>query len=325
MKRLIKTSSKDNIKIKTVKKLLTTFSLISFGLFASSMAPAPLNAQSLKPAQQNCMNWQYTTYNRGDTRFHLVTVPGNSPWQVIPAVSDKVETLDKFATRYHAPVVINAGFFDPNNQKTTSYIQLEDGQTFKPEDNERLVTNPNLQPYLPKILRNRPSLQQYDCGQTVRYTITLDTLNRQNPENCHLQNSLGAGPQLFTNDHPPTEQALKDAFLNEGFIDYNPTGKLTRDPIGVFSKNARSAIGLKPDGSILILMAAQTLNNKTGVSLPDLAKELYALGARQAMALDGGSSSALYVNHQVIYGKLGANNETIQRPVKSVLMIVPRP
>jgi hypothetical protein len=84
---------------------------------------------------------------------------------------------------------------------------------------------------------------------------------------------LCAGPRL-----------LEDAQLSlhardEGF----------RDP-RVLGSAPRSAIALRSDG-VLLLMTIER-----NISLPNLAFLCQKLGARQAMALDGGSSSGLYIN-----------------------------
>jgi hypothetical protein len=99
--------------------------------------------------------------------------------------------------------------------------------------------------------------------------------------------------------------------------------KLTRDPIGVFSKNARSAVGIKQDGSVIIMMGSQVPEeNKKGFSLPDMAEQMKKHGAVEALNLDGGSSSGIVYRGKAIYGRY-EKGKVVKRPVKSVLMVVP--
>ena len=51
-----------------------------------------------------------------------------------------------------ARLVVNAGFFDPNNQKSVSYVTIDGQVVLNPQNNENLMGNEVLQPFLDKIL-----------------------------------------------------------------------------------------------------------------------------------------------------------------------------
>lgn len=215
--------------------------------------------------------------------------------------------------------LINGGFFDPNNAKTTSFLYKNGSKVGDPHDNRQLVDNPKIQPYLEQIF-NRTEFRTYECNKSLKNPeIRYDIVPHQTPipQDCSLLDALGAGPQLL-----PQMDAQE-----EGFIDYNADGKLTRDPIGVFARNARSVIGLTANNTVIVMMGAQEPGTpgKNGFSLPDMAKELKVLGAVKAMALDGGSSSGVVYKGKAYYGKFNKDGIPVIRPVKSVLMLVPRP
>ena len=64
------------------------------------------------------------------------------------------------------------------------------------------------------------------------------------------------------------------------------------------SKDSRTAAGLSADGKTLYLLAVEGERRKTstGLSYPECADILIALGATDALQLDGGHSTALYIN-----------------------------
>lgn len=247
---------------------------------------------------------QYKSYTLKTSIIHTLQIP-TSHFLITPAVSPQLDSLENFVQKHNALGAINGGFFDPKNSKSTSHIIVQAQQVADPRQNDRLINNPNLTPYLPKIL-NRSEFRRYRCGNTWRYDITLH--NAPTPSNCQLVDALGAGPSL-----------LPLNLVEEGFLTV-ANGQTIRDALGSSQANARSAVAIK-DNYIIFVMAAQKLNPNSGISLPELADFLKTLGVQKALNLDGGSSSALYYNSKTIAGKLDKQGKPLQRPVKSVLLI----
>ncbi|MCY7277392.1 MAG: phosphodiester glycosidase family protein [Phormidesmis sp. CAN_BIN44] len=238
---------------------------------------------------------------------HILSIPAGQFW-VTPALSASTEPLENFAKRDRAIAAINGGFFDPENRQSTSFVVLNGQVVADPRQNDRLMQNPNLVPYLDKIL-NRSEFRSYQCGDTIAYQI------RQHqdpiPAGCRSLSALGGGPRLLPDR---TDQA-------EGFVDRTKG----RDALGSDQPNARTAIGLTHDSTIIWVMVAQTPNAaNSGASLSELAELMKSLGVETAMNLDGGSSSALYYQGKTIYGKLDKIGNPIQRPVKSVFLVKAR-
>jgi hypothetical protein len=226
----------------------------------------------------------------------------------IPAISPTLETIEQFAQREEAIAILNAGFFDPTNQKSTSYITLNRELIADPRQNERLMENPALLPYLDRIL-NRTEIRHYQCQQLERFDLArhLDPP----PANCEIVDAIGGGPQL-----------LPDLTLEqEGFFDAQ--GEVIRDPLGSHQRNARTALGLMPDGDMLWVMVAQKpdLPGDSGMMLTELADFMKTLGVEKAVNLDGGSSSSLYYDGKAFYGRVNEQGERVERSVKSVLLL----
>lgn len=265
-------------------------------------------------AEQGC-TLTYQTLDHPLADIYEVQVPPGGPLRVFPAVSEKVKLPEAFAARYpSAQVVLNGGFFDPANAQTTSYVTVEGVLVADPTTNERLMENPGLSVYMDQIL-NRSEFRTYQCqtAPLVRYDITAhrDPL----PVGCQMVGALGAGPVLL----PTRTDEI------EAFVAYNDQKALIRDPIGVGAPNARSAVGIRPDGTVILVMAAQRQKEpkKPGVTLTQLASVMTSLGAEKALALDGGGSSALFLQGQTRYGKLDPKGQWVKRPVKSVLLVAP--
>lgn len=244
---------------------------------------------------------EFQSYDLPHSLVRVVSVPASRRWEVRAGTAPGVQPVEDFATKAGAVVAINAGFFDPNNQKSTSYVFRDRQIVANPEENDRLTGNPQLEQYLPQIF-NRTEWRRYQCGDTVRYGIAPH--REPPPEGCELVDAIGAGPQLL-----PELTAEAEAFVTPN-----------RDPIGINRRNARSAIAIKEDGSLLFAIASQKPDKTdSGLSLSEFAEFLRGLGTLSALNLDGGSSTALYYRGQTFYGKLDEAGNAVKRPVKSVL------
>lgn len=107
-------------------------------------------------------------------------------------------------------------------------------------------------------------------GDTLRVDVAYEGSAVQD-----IQTSLSAGPTVVKNG-----KAYGNAttYKNEGFLDTSFTG----------GSRARMALGVKTDGTVVIVSCTCTLGT--------LSKVMAALGCENAMNLDGGASSTLYVN-----------------------------
>ncbi len=284
-----------------------------------------LENSSVSPSQPFT---HYQAYDLPQATVHVVSVEAGGV--VAIATASNLATVTDFAQQNNAIAVINGGFFDPQNGKTTSHLISQGESVGNPDDNERLTGNPNLQAYLPQIL-NRSEFRIYRCqgldpgldqgSAQIRYAIAPH--DAASPSGCETETALGAGPQLL-----PQDTAFIEAFT--GYENGNENGTLIRDALGSLQPNARSALAIRPDGTLLLIMVAQRANlpneeansqTATGMTLAELTEFATVLGATQLLNLDGGSSSSLYYDGQTYLGKLGAEGQPVQRPVKSVIMI----
>lgn len=256
---------------------------------------------------------RYQVHTLPQSVVHTLLIPVGERFMVVPAIAPTANTIEEFAVEYGAIAAINGGFFDPENLKSTSYVVLNGEQVADPQDDELLVSNPQLVPYLDKIF-NRTELRQYRCGQTIRYDVALH--QQAAPPDCELLNALGGGPRLL-----PELTSVQEGFWH--VVD----GQIRRDPLGIERPNARSAAGITDEGDILLVMVAQRPEApaNSGMTLPELADFLKSLGAEQAVNLDGGGSTSFYIDGEMVYGKVDEAGDRVVRSVKSVLLVQATP
>lgn len=95
----------------------------------------------------------------------------------------------------------------------------------------------------------------------------------------------------------------------------------------VYKRHNRTALGIKADGTVLLLTADGRTREAEGLSLDELALTMQWLGCRDAVNLDGGGSTTMYVkdfphngivNHPSDNGRFDHQGE---RGVSNILMI----
>jgi exopolysaccharide biosynthesis protein len=250
----------------------------------------------------------YKVFEQKDSIVHTLSIPNHSRYLIKPYVAPTAASVAVVGAQTKALAVLNAGYFDPVNQKTTSTIVIDSREVANPQDNERLMQNPQLSGYLKAIL-NRSEFRIYDCNSQVTYDIQPHTAPI--PIQCRLAHAVGGGPQLL-----PVNTSQQ-----EGFTD-SVNGVLVRDAIGSQQPNARTAVGLKADGSLLWVMIAQRPNQQfSGMTLAEVAEFMKAQGVQRALNLDGGTSSSLFYRGQALYGKQDESGQPVARAVKSVLVL----
>ncbi|MBU6430241.1 MAG: phosphodiester glycosidase family protein, partial [Cyanobacteria bacterium REEB65] len=112
---------------------------------------------------------------------------------------------------------------------------------------------------------------------------------------------LGGGPMLVAEGSVSVEPEEFPADVTQG-------------------RNPRTAIGLGPDGSVLLAaVAGRGAHYSVGMTLTELARFMKDLGARNAMNLDGGSSTTLCVNGRL----LDPTDPQDERAVADAVAIIP--
>jgi hypothetical protein len=113
---------------------------------------------------------------------------------------------------------------------------------------------------------------------------------------CPATDLLGAGPALVRDGRPVVQ--------NEGF-----RHAAVRHP--------RTAVGIRPNGDLLLVTVDGRQAASIGMSLPELAALLVELGARHAINLDGGGSTTMVLEGKVV----NRPSDPFPRPVSDAILV----
>jgi hypothetical protein len=274
------------------------------------------NPRSLKPV--NGAYYYEFRLASGSSAQLVVACLKEGRWRVRPFLCEKTTATSAIARAQSASAAINGGYFNLSDGASASYVILDGKLAANPHENRALVENPRLQPFMTQIL-NRSELrilkpQSPEAVPDIEIARHDDPL----PAGRELMDALQAGPRLL-----PVLDCEEEAFLRK------QADGSTADSIGCLKAAARSAFGLTADGYAIFLTVSDRAHDSEscGITLADLADLMKRLGCRQAINLDGGSSTSLYVRlaedpaHPAGLSVCGRSPETL---VKTVLMLLPR-
>ncbi|MNJ99946.1 hypothetical protein D3C87_177270 [compost metagenome] len=179
-----------------------------------------------------------------------------------------IKTSD-FAKKYNATAALNGTFFDIKNGGSVDFIKV----------NDTIVNQNRQEKNNIRALHHRAAVVINDQKLGIKKWDGSDTWEN----NLTDKNVMLSGPLLLLNNEKEK-------------LDSVPFNKL---------RHPRTAIGIKPDGSVLLLTIDGRQQNSAGVSLFELAKIMKWLGCTSAINLDGGGSTALWVKN---FGENGVVN-----------------
>lgn len=243
----------------------------------------------------------YVRFLKPEKGVHMVKINNAPDYIIEPVVADELITAkDLFKYDKKTKALVNAGFFDPNNGKTISYVVKNKEVIENPLENEALISNPELTPHLDKIL-NRGEFRVLSCENNVKkYDIAYH--NEEVEQNCEIKHSIQAGPIL------DERMDLEKEF----FILKDENGNIIRDSIGTSKKLARTAVGI--DGLDVYLFIVTDENPMT---IEELSRFMKEKGMKKSLAFDGGSSTS-FENGAVSVTSVG---DGLGRKVKSFLVV----
>ena len=179
------------------------------------------------------------TYNDGI--YHIVLKGEKIKRHVKFISSDSLITNKEAHQRAKAKLTVNAGYFDPENQKSISYVVSDRNTVDDPLVNENLLRNPFLMKNLDKIL-NRTEFRVVECDnrkfhyEIVPHKSSVDF-------GCNIITSAQGGPLVY-----PQLRLEEEAFI------VKKDGEVIRESCSVLHKTARTIIGLKGDDAHILII-----------------------------------------------------------------------
>lgn len=195
----------------------------------------------------------------------------------------------RFPLTYFNSAYVQAGIARYNAEWGSTYTTLSDNEILVTVQNNQVteqknagkagetVAIPTGAAYLLVFRSNRTAANQFTPGTAVQ----LDRVESI-PGLEAYPHMVGGGPLLVKNRQvvlDPAAEQFSVAFAQE--------------------RAARSAIGQLPDGKIL-LVSVHNREGGSGPSLGEMASIMQQLGAVDALNLDGGSSTTLYLGGQIL-------------------------
>lgn len=151
-------------------------------------------------------------------------------------------------------------------------------------------------------------LRTLKIGSKIRSELSfgkpIDNLKFSNFDIPKLEDIVGGVPQLIKNGK--IEITWEEEKTNKSFVE-------TRHP--------RTAVAKLKDGKFLMITVDGRSEASGGISLPDLAAFLLELGATDAMNLDGGGSTTMFLDGKVVNRPSDKEGE---RAVSDAILVFPR-
>lgn len=217
------------------------------------------------------------TYNDGI--YHIVLKGEKIKRHVKFISSDSLITNKEAHQRAKAKLTVNAGYFDPENQKSISYVVSDRNTVDDPLVNENLLRNPFLMKNLDKIL-NRTEFRVVECDNR-KFHYEIVPHKSYVDFGCNIITSAQGGPLVY-----PQLRLEEEAFI------VKKDGEVIRESCSVLHKTARTIIGLKGDDAHILI-----ITDEHPMDMYEVHDYVKSLGWDRAMAFDGGSSTSMnYMN-----------------------------
>lgn len=234
--------------------------------------------------------------------YHIILKGEKIKKKIKFVASEDLITNREAHERSKATLTVNAGFFDPKNSQTISYIVTDRVTSADPMFNQSLLMNPFFRKNMNKVL-NRSEFRIMQCGNKFKYDIVSHKSNV--PFGCILTTSAQGGPLILPELH----------LEEEGFIVKNSNGEVIRESASVLHKVARTIIGLKGTDECHIFIITDD-NPMDMYEVQELCKK-YKLD--RAMGFDGGSSTSM--NYKKSIEVISLKGDGAGRMLKSFMLV----
>lgn len=223
----------------------------------------------------------------------VIEIPKDSPRRLAFAYDSVLTEVSTLAERSEAYAAINGSFFDMEFGNPVCYLRIDGTQRGENTPGRDDSVNRKYYQYATLAL------------QSGRPNLLIPDSNRLSEEQMKEKNIMTAGPML----------------LHEGAL-----VPQRDDRTFVTKRHNRTALGVRPDGTTLLVVADGRFKHKAeGLSLTELERVMHWLGCTEAINLDGGGSSTMYVKDSGVVNYPSDNNRHDhegQRPVSNAILLL---
>lgn len=224
----------------------------------------------------------------------VIEIPARSHRRLAFVHDSVLTTVSDLARRTNAYAAVNGSFFDMDKGNPICYLRI-DGQ-----------------------LRGENTPQKDDSVNRKYYqyaTLTLGPTRLWVPDSNRMWEDVLSHGDIMT---------AGPMLLHEGH--YVPQRD---DRTFVTHRHNRTALGLRPDGTTLLVVADGRFRHQAeGLSIPELQRVMRWLGCTEAINLDGGGSTTMYVHDRPHDGVVNYPSDNRrhdhegQRPVSNAIVVL---
>jgi len=224
----------------------------------------------------------------------IIEIPPHSPRRLALAYDSVLTPTSALAARQDAQAAVNGSFFDMQGGWPVCYLRVDGRQRGENKPAGDTATLRKYYQHATLLLRGG------------RARLTVPDSSRIWEEHLPDSNIMTAGPMLLRGGQAVEQRG---------------------DRTFVTKRHNRTALGLKRDGTTLLLVADGRHKGKAdGLTLEELTMVMRWLGCVEAINLDGGGSTTLYVrdrggvvNHPSDNGRYDRQGE---RPVSNAILVL---
>ena len=164
-------------------------------------------------------------------------------------------------------------------------------------------------------------------GYVIRSGVVYRDTVREDSSNGDLAIYKDGSFKVIYEDQISAEQLVNDGVVNllafgPALVENGEIAVDTNTEVGqAMASNPRTAIGMIDENHYVIVVSDGRTSESEGLSLYQLAEVMKSYGAKIAYNLDGGGSSTLYFNGQVINKPTTGGNKISERAVSDIVYI----
>lgn len=226
----------------------------------------------------------------------VIEIPARSHRRLAFVSDTSLTEVSTLAERCGAYAAVNGSFFDMDAGNPVCYLRIDGNQVG--ENTPAATDSVNRKYYQHATLALRDG----------RPRLAVPDSNRRWEECLTDSNIMTAGPMLLRHG------ALVPQRDDRTFVT---------------NRHNRTALGLKPDGTTLLVVADGRFKHQAeGLTLPELEMVMRWLGCTDAINLDGGGSSTMYVHGKPYGGVVNypsdnrSHDHEGQRPVSNAIVVL---
>ena len=164
-------------------------------------------------------------------------------------------------------------------------------------------------------------------GYVIRNGVVYRDTVRENSNNGDLAIYKDGSFKIIYEDQISADQLVKDGVVNllafgPALVENSEIAVGTNEEVGqAMASNPRTAIGIIDENHYIIVVSDGRTSESKGLSLYQMAEIMKSYGVKTAYNLDGGGSSTLYFNGQVINKPTTGGNKISERAVSDIVYI----